>query len=504
MKLAVATRWCATLWCGSNRRPSRSGRVAAWQRGTHRRTPCGCTGCCATPCPGGRHAIILCMKFDVVIIGGGLVGASLAAALKHSGLSLALVESQSLLMPGGASAKKASSPLPNPLPVENPSPQSSGGTTSHSTKPSENDGQVAGYPASGRGSERERFSLDDWDNRIYAISPGSRRFLEQSGAWSLLDTRRIAPVEAMRVFGDTGGELEFSAYQMGVAELACILENRALQHALWEVLQQQENLTLLHPARCASLQFAADEAMLALEDGRTLSAKLIVGADGRDSWVRNQAGISAAPLDYRQHGVVANFSCSLPHRGIAYQWFQPDGILALLPLPGNRVSMVWSVSPEQSGLLLAMTQDELCAQVAAASRHTLGELSLVTPPAAFPLRLLVLPQISAPRVALIGDAAHNMHPLAGQGVNTGFRDARQLAQILLERGAQNDCGNVQLLRSYERKRKEDIYTMQAATYGLKHLFNNDVPLLSAGRNFGLNSVNHFAPLKKMLMQHALN
>jgi len=391
------------------------------------------------------------MKFDVVIIGGGLVGASLAAALKHSGLSLALVESQSLLMPGNASA-----------------------------------------------------NTEDWDNRIYAISPGSRSFLEQSGAWSLLDASRIASVEAMRVFGDTGAELEFSAYQMGVAELACILENRALQHALWQVLQQQENLTLLHPARCASLEFSADEAMLVLEDGRTLGAGLIVGADGRDSWVRNQAGISAAPLDYQQHGVVANFSCELPHRGIAYQWFQPDGILALLPLAGNRVSMVWSVSPEQSARLLALPHDELCAQVAAASRHTLGELSLVTPPAAFPLRLLVLPQISAPRVALIGDAAHNMHPLAGQGVNTGFRDARQLAQILLERGAQNDCGDAHLLRRYVRKRKEDIYTMQAATYGLKHLFNNEIPLLRTARNLGLDAANHIAPLKKMLMQHALN
>lgn len=391
------------------------------------------------------------MKFDVVIIGGGLVGASLAAALKHSGLSLAMVESQSLLIPENA-------------PV----------------------------------------NAGDWDNRIYAISPGSRSFLEQSGAWSLLDTRRIAPVEAMRVFGDTGAELEFSAYQMGVAELACILENRALHSALWQVLQDQENLTLLQPARCASLEFSADEALLALEDGRTLGAKLIVGADGRDSWVRNQAGISAAPLDYQQHGVVANFSCELPHRGIAHQWFQPDGILALLPLAGNRVSMVWSVSPKQSAHLLALSHEALCAQVAAASRHTLGELKLVTPPAAFPLRLLVLPQISAPRVALIGDAAHNMHPLAGQGVNTGFRDARQLARILLERGAQNDCGDAHLLRRYERKRKEDIYTMQAATYGLKNLFNNNIPLLRMARNFGLDAVNHINPLKKMLMQHALN
>jgi len=414
------------------------------------------------------------MKFDVVIIGGGLVGASLAAALKNSGLSLALVESQPAL--------KVGNPLPSKLGVELTPPK---------------------QPVD-RALTNEQSLADEWDSRIYAISPGSRSFLEQSGAWPLLDAGRIAAVEAMRVFGDTGAELEFSAYQMGVTELACILENHALQHALWQVLQAQENLTLLHPERCASLQFAADAATLTLEDGGTLSAKLIVGADGRDSWVRNQAGISAAPLDYQQHGVVANFSCELPHRGIAYQWFQPNGILALLPLPGNRASMVWSVSPEQSARLLAMPPDELCALVAAESRHALGNLQLITPPAAFPLRLLVLPKITAPRVALIGDAAHNMHPLAGQGVNTGFRDARQLAQILAERGAQNDCGDAQLLRRYERKRKEDIYTMQATTYGLKHLFNNDVPLLRAVRNFGLNATNRIIPLKKMLMQHALN
>jgi 2-polyprenylphenol 6-hydroxylase len=426
--------------------------------------------------------MILCMEFDVVIIGGGLVGASLAASLKLSGLSLALVESQPSLMRDSASASNAHFPRPTPPP----------------------EGRAKRGGRSRAIESLRELPIDDWDSRIYAISPGSRRFLEQSGAWSLLDTGRIAAVEAMRVFGDTGAKLEFSAYQMGIAELACILENRALQQALWQVLQQQENLTLLHSERCASLRFADTAATLVLEDGRALSAKLIVGADGRDSWVRKQAGISAAPVDYRQHGVVANFSCELPHRGIAYQWFQTDGILALLPLPGNRVSMVWSVGVENSARLLAMSDEELNAEIADASRHALGSLQLITPPAAFPLRLLVLPQISAPRVALIGDAAHNMHPLAGQGVNTGFRDARQLAQILADRGVQSDCGDTQLLRRYERKRKEDIYTMQATTYGLKHLFNNDVPLLRAARNFGLNATNRIVPLKKMLMQHALN
>jgi 2-octaprenylphenol hydroxylase len=397
--------------------------------------------------------MILSMKFDVIIIGGGLVGASLAAALKHSGLSLALVESQ---------------------------------------------------PASVLVEHQTANPKTEWDSRVYAISPGSRTFLEQCGAWSLLNAARFASVESMRVYGDTRAELEFSAYQMGVAELACIVENSALQHALWQVLQTQENLTLLDSHRCASLQFTADNALLMLEDGRTLKANLIVGADGRDSWVREQAGIRAAPVDFQQYGVVANFSTGLPHRDIAYQWFQPDGILALLPLPGNRVSMVWAVSPEQSARLLKISAEELCAEVGIASLHTLGNLQLITPPAAFPLHMLVLPKLSAPRVALIGDAAHNMHPLAGQGVNVGFRDARQLSSTLLDRGAQIDCGAAQLLRRYERKRKEDIYTMQATTYGLKHLFNNDVPLLRAVRNMGFAVTNRIAPLKKILMQHALN
>jgi len=390
-------------------------------------------------------------QYDVVIIGGGLVGASLAAALKNSGLALALVEA------GSAPA-----------------------------------------------IEDDSGSTENWDSRIYAISPGSRTFLEQSGAWQRLDPRRVAPVEEMRVFGDSDAELKFSAYQMGVPELACIVENRHLQAALWQGLQSQDNLDFIHPARCAALALGEDAARLTLEDGREFGAKLIVGADGRDSWVRNQAGISAAPVDYQHHGVVANFSCELPHRGIAHQWFAPDGILALLPLPGNRLSMVWSVTPEKSAELTSLTDEALCAQVAAASQHTLGKLQILTPAAAFPLRLLVLPHISAKRVALIGDAAHNMHPLAGQGVNTGFRDARQLAELLIDRGGCTDSGDAQLLRRYDRKRREDIYSMQSTTYGLKKLFCNDDPLLRTLRNLGLNATNHLIPLKKLLMQHALN
>ena len=385
------------------------------------------------------------MDLDVVIIGGGLVGASLATALKSSGLSIGLLESQ---------------------------------------------------PASA--------SNDGWDSRIYAISPGNAAFLEDCGAWRHLDMSRVQAVHAMRVFGDEGAELDFSAYEIGAPELNFIVENRLLQQALWQELAQQNNLTLFHPARCASLAWHEGYAQLSLQDGREIRAKLIVGADGRDSWVRQQAGITAAPSLYPQHGVVANFIAEKPHRGTAFQWFQTDGILALLPLPQQMVSMVWSVSPEKSAALLALPHDELCAQVAAASLNTLGKLELVTAPAAFPLRLLNLPHIIAPRVALVGDAAHNVHPLAGQGVNLGFRDARELAHVLLERGAQTDCGDPHLLRRYERARSEDIVSMQLTTDALQHLFNNNNPLLRSARNLGLSLTNQFVPLKKMLARHALN
>lgn len=384
------------------------------------------------------------MDFDIVIVGGGLVGASLAAALKHSGLRLALVEGQ---------------PLP---------------------------------------------SLDsEWDSRIYAFTPGNVDFLKQCGAWQRLDTSRVQQVEEMRVFGDTGSRLNFSAYEIGAPELAFIMESRLLQHALWEGLRTQENLTLLQPAQCAELSVQEDAARLKLKDGREIRAKLIVGADGRDSWVRHQTNMPEVPTPYHQHGVVANFNIGKAHRGIAYQWFTPDGILALLPLPGKRISIVWSVSPEHSAELLALTHEEFSARVSEASNHTLGEMQVITPPASFALRVLNLAHLVKPRLALIGDAAHNVHPLSGQGVNLGLRDVRELAQVLQQRGGL-DCGELSLLRRYEKARQSDIMSMQLTTDTLKHLFINNNPLLSTLRNLGLTATNKIVPLKKMLVRHALN
>ncbi len=387
------------------------------------------------------------MEFDIVIVGGGIVGASLAAALRSSGLKLALVESGSL------------------------------------------------PPASS--------SADDWDPRIYAFTPGNVELLHECGAWRRLDTSCVQQVEEMRVFGDSGSRLNFSAYEIGAPELAFIMESRLLQHALWQGLQEQDNLTMLHPAQCAEMSLQEDAALLKLKDGREIRAKLVVGADGRDSWVRHQAIMPEVPTPYHQHGVVANFNISKAHRGIAYQWFTPDGILALLPLPGKRISIVWSVSPERSAELLALTHEEFSARVAEASNHTLGELQVITPPAAFALRVLNLAHITKPRLALVGDAAHNVHPLSGQGVNLGLRDVRELVKVLSQRGAL-DCGDLHLLRRYEKARQADIMSMQLTTDTLKNLFVNDNPLLRTLRNFGLGLTDKIVPLKKMLVRHALN
>ncbi|HKU70444.1 MAG TPA: UbiH/UbiF family hydroxylase [Burkholderiales bacterium] len=385
-------------------------------------------------------------EFDVIIVGGGAVGLALARALSGSGLELALVEPH---------APRSDSPLPA-----------------------------------------------DWDNRVYALSPGSAAFLERCGAWQLLAEERVTRVEAMRVYGDRADTcLRFDAYDAALRELAFIVEGNRLQRALWSSVREQD--IEFFAIDWKTLELAADRAVLSLADGTEICARLLVGADGANSRVREAAAIAVTSSDYRQLGVVANFSCATPHRGTAYQWFMREGVLALLPLPGDRVSMVWSTAVEHGQRLLALAPQDLAAEVESASRGALGALRLLATPAAFPLRLQRVERFVKSRLALAGDAAHNVHPLAGQGMNLGLRDARILSDTLIGRGPWRDCGEHALLRRYERSRKEDVVAMQLTTDGLQKLFMSDAVLVSDARNLGLRLVDRLPYLKSLLVNQAV-
>jgi ubiquinone biosynthesis UbiH/UbiF/VisC/COQ6 family hydroxylase len=307
----------------------------------------------------------------------------------------------------------------------------------------------------------------------------------------------------MDVHGDrAGARLRFNAYEAGLRELAWIVENRLLQAALWSALEAAPHVTLASGVRPADLAWHERFAVLSLEDGRELAARLVVAADGADSWVRDKAGIGASIHDYREVGVVANFNAARPHGGTAYQWFRADGVLALLPMAGDRMSMVWSAPEPHAARLMALSREELARAVQAASADALGSFEVITPAAGFPLRRQHVARLVRPRAALMGDAAHTVHPLAGQGVNLGFRDARELTAVLAGRGPQSDCGDYHLLRRYERARKEDIMALALTTDGLEKLFAARGVSLAGLRNTGLTIVDMQPPLKNALIRHA--
>ena len=347
-----------------------------------------------------------------------------------------------------------------------------------------------------------------FDARIYAISPANAGFLSQLGAWSTIPETRRTPVHAMRVHGDDGASLiEFDAYRTGCSELAWIVEDRLLQDALWSGLQSQDGLSLFSAAAVRELDVSAACAVVSLGDGRKLAAQLVVGADGARSLVRTQAGIAVEERAYGHSAVVANFACGRPHRNVAFQWFQGarkgGAVLALLPLPADHVSMVWSVTDAEAARLLALAPDALAKEVAAASHESVGQLALVTPPRGFALRRLAAGRLIAPRVALAGDAAHVVHPLAGQGANLGLQDARVLAAVLAAREPGRDPGELRLLRRYERARAGDILAMRATVHGLFSLFDAGGSGIRRLRNAGLNLADRLPVIKNLLMRHAM-
>lgn len=381
-------------------------------------------------------------RYQAVVVGAGLVGAAAALALGRRGLRVALIERQPPAVPDAS-----------------------------------------------------------WDTRIYAISPASQRFLENIGAWQRLDAARCQAVTRMDVAGDASGAVRLDAYAAGVSHLATILESGRLQHALWQAIEADGSVALHCPAAIASIERGERVTRIALGDGTTLEAELVIGADGAHSRIRDWAGLASTVIPYGQSGVVANFACARPHRGTAFQWFFDGDILAWLPLPGNRMSMVWSTSTANADALVALDAAALAGEVREAGHARLGALERLTPAAAFPLRLIRVESVVAPGVALIGDAAHGVHPLAGQGVNLGFGDAEALVEALAAH-RRAELGDLRILQQYARQRAEPVQRMQALTHGLHYLFS--APRAAWLRNAGMRLVDQLPPLKAALVRAAMS
>jgi len=386
-------------------------------------------------------------RFDVVIAGAGLPGLSLATALASAGFGVALAD-------GG--------------PICAPEPD----------------------PAT-------------YDLRVYAVSPGSAQFLGAIGAWQRLPPERVTAIETMEIWGDAGARLEFSAYEIGERALAWIVEERALRAALLEAAYEA-GVVMCGGAPFVGLVTSASSATLTVDGATPLEGRLLVGADGLNSWIRQAAGIVARPKPYGQTGVVANFAASAAHHGVARQWFRNDGsVLAWLPLPGRHISIVWSAPEAMAADLLALEPSPLAVRVAAAGNHALGDLVPASASAGFPLSLLTVESVVGPRLALVGDAAHGVHPLAGQGVNLGFGDARALCEVLVDGRGLADPGAPVVLARYARQRREPVLAMQLVTDGLTRLFEPPAAWLSLVRNAGMSAVDRVPFLKRALAQPAL-
>ncbi|MCZ6830536.1 MAG: UbiH/UbiF/VisC/COQ6 family ubiquinone biosynthesis hydroxylase [Gammaproteobacteria bacterium] len=396
--------------------------------------------------------------YDVVIVGAGIAGTALAASLLGNGLRVALVEA-------------------NPLPVA--------------------------WDAQFKG-------VESFDRRVSALTPASQRMLENLQVWPSIVASRACPYQHMQVWDAEGtGAIEFHAAELDTPVLGHIVENRVLTAALLARVESAAEIRLHNPARVQSLApGGAQQPRIELEDGSQLSCSLLVGADGALSHLRKLAGFRTREWDYGHHALVCTAETEQPHRATAYQCFLSSGPLAFLPLPSvegrHFCSIVWSVENELTERLLGLDEKEFAARLALAFEHRLGRLLAVSPRVGFPLRQRHAVDYVQPGIALVGDAAHTLHPLAGQGINLGLQDVAVLADeidLALQRGA--DPGALEVLQRYQRRRKGENLLMMAAMDGLKRLFTQQQLPLRWLRNTGMNLVGRALPLKRRLMRHAM-
>ncbi|MEJ2479555.1 MAG: UbiH/UbiF/VisC/COQ6 family ubiquinone biosynthesis hydroxylase [Acidihalobacter sp.] len=384
-------------------------------------------------------------EFDVIVVGGGMVGAALAAALGQAGRSVAVVEAR----------------LPPAFRAD-----------------------------------------DDYDLRVSAINRASQHLLERLGVWPGIVERRASAYRRMRVWdARSAGEIEFDAVELGEPDLGHIVENRVIQEALLERLEQLDTVRLFAPFGVETLEVGPQYARVGLSDGGELQGRLVVGADGARSRIRELAGMQRSERHYGQTAIVATVATEAPHESTAWQRFLPTGPLAFLPLGDGRSSIVWSATTAEAERLLGLDDADFRRELACAADLRLGCITACSPRAGFPLiGGQAYPYVQA-RVALIGDAAHSIHPLAGQGVNLGFMDAAELAGVL---GASvRDPGSMVVLRRYERARRGENEAVMRLMEGFRLLFGSQLPLLPWLRGRGMRLAGAVEPFKRQLMLHAL-
>ena len=335
-----------------------------------------------------------------------------------------------------------------------------------------------------------------WDARIFAISPANQAFLDSLGVWP---HQRNQPVRRMDVRGDSGGRIEFDVGDSG-GYLNHMVENRYLLAHLWQALLEAGVVT--DTQEVVGMRSDVFHTYITLADGAEIGSQLLIGADGAQSWLRHQAGIAVAAQPYHHHGVVANFATEKPHQGCAYQWFKHGEVLAYLPLPEQQISIVWSTATPEK--LTQLDAEALAATVAAQGEYVLGELNARSRAFAFELVLRQPQSTVAQRLVLIGDAAHTVHPLAGQGVNLGFLDAAVLADVLLHAADRGErLADVRVLSRYERRRMPHNLALMAAMEGFERLFQSDSLTARLVRNTGLKWVNQMPEAKALFVRQAL-
>jgi ubiquinone biosynthesis UbiH/UbiF/VisC/COQ6 family hydroxylase len=383
---------------------------------------------------------------DVLILGGGLVGLTLACALKDHGLRVDVFE---------------------------------------------------------RSEQEPRLSLER-DCRVSAIVAGSVRLLEGIDVWEGVSAQ-AGPIRCMRIWDHQNfGSIRFEAEEAGLDALGYIVENSILRDSMLETLEGAENTTIHCPAEAVSCTWRADHVRLELGDGRIFRAPLIVGADGGRSWLREQAGIGVVSRDFRQHGIVATVRPQSPHRGTAFQRFLPTGPLAMLPLSGDLCSMVWSAGNTRAMRLMKMDDDRFLRELNLAFGPVLGRLEEIGERSAFPLCARLAHHHVRPRLALIGDAAHTIHPLAGLGANLGFRDAMVLAQEIVDAVRfEEDIGSIEVLQRYAKARLPDTLSVMAGMEGFHQLFTRNWQPLVLLRDLGMLAVGNAGPFKHMIMRNGM-